>query len=67
MEEVSRGRMRAKIKLKGKQLKEMQDAVVLMNYAIDKALQDCFTPQEIFELLDSARDSGYELERLLGV
>jgi hypothetical protein len=54
-----------KMKLKGRQLKEMQDRIAVVNYAIDKAMTDHFLRQDVFELLDSARECGLEIERVL--
>jgi hypothetical protein len=58
---------RTKIKLKGKQLQDMQTHATLIAYALEKALTDCFLRQEVFELLDSARDAAQDLERMLGL
>jgi len=58
--------MRTKIKIKGQQLREMQDKIAVVGFAIEKALTDCFLRQEVFELLDAARDESHELARLLG-
>jgi hypothetical protein len=56
---------RARVKLKGKQLKDMQEKIALVNYAVENALQSSFLPQAVFELLDSARDCGEDIERAL--
>jgi hypothetical protein len=71
VEEDGRGRRarhgKTKLKLKGKQLREMQEHIAIVNYALEKALHDCFLREEVFELLQSACDSGLEIERALGV
>lgn len=58
---------KAKMKLRGQQLKDLQGHASIIAYAIEKALTDCFLRQEVFELLDEARRSAYEIERTLGV
>jgi hypothetical protein len=61
------GQVRTKIKLKGHELREMQDKLAVISYAIEHTLTDCFIRQEAFELLDSARDCAEDLERKLGL
>ena len=56
---------KTKMKLKGRQLRDLQEKIAIINYAIDKALHDCFVREEVFELLDSARDCAEEIERVL--
>lgn len=45
----------------------MQDQIAVINFAVDKALHDCFLREEVFELLDAAKRNGEELERKLGL
>jgi hypothetical protein len=63
VEEIMVGRIR--LKLKGKQLKELREKIAMVNYAVENALQSSFLPQEVFEMLDAARDSGEDIERAL--
>jgi hypothetical protein len=56
---------RAKVKLKGKQLRDLQEKIAIMNYAIENTLQSSFLPQAVFELLDSAKECGEDIERTL--
>lgn len=56
---------KTKLKLKGRQLKELQDKIAIVSYAIDHALTDSFVRKDIFELLDAARESAWDIERTL--
>jgi hypothetical protein len=56
---------KVKLKLKGKQLRDLQDRIAIVQYALEKTLTDCFIREEIFELVTAAQDAASEIERVL--
>lgn len=58
--------MKTRIKLKGQQLRKLQEKAAVIHYALEKALTDCFLREEIFELLDGAKDCAQEIAEELG-